>query len=127
MYHIKTSPEVGRGLYASRTILKGETVSICEILTLSPEDTIKINETDLKYYTFKLDDSRDCLVLGDGEIFNHDDNANVSYRFVNALDRQRMVFKAIKTIFKGEQLFIDYNADIKVDTQDYKQQKSLID
>lgn len=127
MYHITTNPEMGRCLYASRTILKGETIAICEILSLSPEDTIKVNETDLKYYTFKLDDSRDCLVLGDGEIFNHDDHANVSYRLVKVLDRQCMVFTASRLIVSGEQLFIDYNADIKVNTQDYKQQKSLID
>ncbi len=126
MYHIKTSEEMGRGLYASRTILKGETITICEILTLSPEDTKKVNETDLKYYTFKLDSTRDCLVLGDGEIFNHDDSPNVSYRLVNALERQRMAFKATRTIIKGEQLFIDYNADVSVNAEEYKQQKSLI-
>ena len=119
MMKIKVSPEFGRGLYATRKIYAGELIEACEILTLSPADTVVVNTTDLKWYTFVFDEHRDCLVLGNGEIFNHSDDANVRYRLMPHKDRFMMVFISDKDIEEGEQLFIDYTADTKVDTSGY--------
>lgn len=129
-YYIKTSLEMGRGLYPLRTIYKGELISVCEILVLSQDDTVKVNDTDLKYYTFKFNETQDCLVLGDGEIFNHADDSNVDYQLVSHNDngqiRQRMIFVAKRDIGVGEQLLINYSADIQVDSNQYIEKKSLI-
>ena len=111
-YYIKMSHEFGRGLYPLRNINRGEIVAICEILVLSQNDTVKVNETDLKYYTFKFNETQDCLVLGDGEIFNHADDSNISYELVshseNYQDRMRMMFVAKRDIPVSEQLMINY-------------------
>lgn len=122
MYHIEVSKEMGRGLYATRTITPGTFIEVAELLVLSPEDTIRVNQTDLKYYTFVYDKvtGQDCLVLGDGEIFNHSDTPNVRYRLQSIGDRMRMAFVSTRTILEGEQLFIDYSADTAVDTNQYK-------
>lgn len=121
---------MGRGVQAEKDLEQGEIVCVCELLVLSPEDTVNVNKTDLQYYTFKYNDTQDCLVLGDGEIFNHDDNPNVSYtllsQWYNGQSRKVMVFRALRDVPKGQQLFIDYNADIKVSTNDYKNAKSLV-
>jgi SET domain-containing protein len=70
--YIQDTPEFGRGVYANKPLFKGDVVMTCEILLLSSTDTKIINDlTDLKFYTFKYSDNNDCLVLGDGEIFNH--------------------------------------------------------
>ena len=120
MFTIKVTPEYGRGLYATRDLEPGETIAVCELLVLSPEHTLKVNETDLQYYTFVYNEKQDCLVLGDGEIFNHSDTANVSYKLQDLGDgRQGMIFVTNNYVKSGEQLFIDYSADIRVDTSAY--------
>lgn len=127
LYAIKMFEAMGRGIVANYRIITGETVASCEILVLNELDTVIINTTDLKHYTFKYSETRDCLVLGDGEIFNHADVPNVSYSLETIGDRKLMVFKALKDIEAGEQLFIDYSADTMVDTAEYLKNKSLID
>jgi tRNA-specific adenosine deaminase 3 len=124
MYHIETTPEFGRGLYASRGIIANTVIEIAELLVLSPDDTIKINQTDLKYYTFVFNETQDCLVLGNGEIFNHADRPNVRFALIEKNGRKIMQFIANRCIATGEQLFIDYTADTKVDTKSYN--KNLI-
>lgn len=111
MLEIKVSSEMGRGVYATEDIGPGVIVEKCEILALSELDTDQVNSTDLQFYTFKLDESRDCLVLGNGEIYNHDDKPNVSYTIIQVNNRPIMLFMSRVSIKKGEQLFINYGED----------------
>ncbi len=108
MINVKRSKEFGRGVYASRTIVKGEVLEVCETIRLSIVDTMRVNETALKFYTFKFSKSSDCLVLGHGELYNHSYSPNCGYTLD---DQDRMVFFALKTIEKGSQVFIDYSQD----------------
>lgn len=124
MITVKTDSK-GRGIYATRDILQGEVIGEYELLVLNESDTIKVNETDLKYYTFSYLKGRDCLVLGHGEIFNHDDRPNVAYQLVKFQDRMLMQFKALSKIESGNELLIDYSADSQVDTSKYIENKSL--
>lgn len=118
-HFIRHTQEFGRGLYARELIQPGQVIMECELLVLSPGDTIKVNETDLQYYTFKYNETQDCLVLGDGELFNHDNNPNCIYELVEKDGRKFMRFTAIKKIMPIEQIFIDYQADTKVKVSDY--------
>jgi len=113
IYSVQMIEGMGRGVIAERDIKLGEIITNCEILVLSPEDTLKVNETDLRWYVFTYDKNtkQDCLVMGDGEIFNHDDNANVLYGLIDWDKRKLMSFQASRDIKKGEQLFIDYRQD----------------
>ncbi len=119
MITLKQTEEFGRGLYASEVIEAGTILMDCELLVLSPEDTLKVNQTDLQYYTFVFDSIRDCLVLGLGEIFNHADASNVSYALVDIGPRSVMRFTATTAIEAGAQLMINYNADALVATASY--------
>lgn len=130
MYYIKETKEFGRGLYASTNIFRRSVLTRCEILVLNHRTTQQVNDTPLKYYTFVYDSKmkRDCLVLGDGELFNHSDTPNVGYRLEPIVKdgRMLMVFWALKNINPDEQLFIDYNADVDVNVDEYIKQKSLV-
>ena len=126
MIILKVTKEFGRGLYASTSVLKGIRVMLCELLVLSKADTINVNKTDLKHYTFKFNNECDCLVLGVGEIFNHSDHPNVAYNLVRVNGRTCMIFNALRHVRQGEQLFIDYDADIQVNTNSYVNSKSMI-
>lgn len=114
-YSIQIIEGMGRGVISERDIKQGEIITKCEILVLSPSDTAKVNETNLEWYTFIYDinTKQDCLVLGDGEIFNHNDDANVLYNLIEWNGRKIMQFQASKDIKKGEQLFIDYRTDVE--------------
>jgi hypothetical protein len=119
-YFLKVTEEMGRGLYAAYDLQPSKILFTAELLVLNCADTLKVNETDLKYYTFKYTDDQDCLVLGDGEIFNHDDSPNIGYRLIDSDGRKVMMFYTLKEIKQGDQLFIDYSADTKVTATDYK-------
>lgn len=118
-YYLKTTEEMGRGLYSCFDLEAGKILFTAELLVLNPEDTVAVNKTDLKYYTFKFDDTQDCLVLGDGEIFNHSDTPNIGYKLINYDGRKVMMFYTLTEIKERAQLFIDYNSDVKVETKDY--------
>lgn len=126
MYKIKTNPKSGRGLYADREIFPGEPVMTCELIVLSEKDTITLQETDLKYYTFVFNDTQDCLLLGDGELFNHCDVPNVSFDLKRYKDRMVMYFKCVRHIEDGEELVINYNSDIIVKVDEYIAAPSLV-
>jgi tRNA-specific adenosine deaminase 3 len=125
-YVIKQNQEYGRYIESIKTISRGEIVSVCELLVLSQVDTVSVNKTELQYYTFSYNETQDCLVLGDGEIFNHSDTPNVSYQIETIDGRSKMVFKALQDIGQFEQLFINYSADVQVNTNNYINNKSLI-
>src|SRR5665213_2381554 len=118
---------MGRGVMATSPIPQGNVVMICELLVLDQHDTRMVNMTELQHYTFKFNESQDCLVLGLGEIFNHSDTPSVSYKLIDKDGRKMMAFTALRTIFAGEQLFIDYNADTKVDVSSYIAAKSMVE
>jgi SET domain-containing protein len=119
---------MGRGVMALQHMHAGDVIAICEVLPLSPEDTKLVNQTELQYYTFvyNKETAQDCLVLGLGEIFNHSDDANASYKLEDYAGRKMMVFTALKAIYAGEQVFTNYNQDTAVDTAAYINNGSLV-
>ena len=119
-YYLKVTEEMGRGLYSAYDLQANKILFTAELLVLNEKDTKLVNQTDLKWYVFKYNDDQDCLVLGDGEIFNHDDNPNIGYQLVNHDGRKLMMFYTLKDIKSGDQLMIDYESDTKVVASDYK-------
>lgn len=96
----------GRGIFATRDIKKDEVVERSPVIVISPES--HVHGTILETYVFQWTDRRkDCAVaLGLGSIFNHSWNQNVSYRPDHK--KLEIVYKAVRNIPKGEQLFINY-------------------
>ncbi len=123
---IEVTPEFGRGIYANQNIFKNEVIARCELLVLYPYDMSLINKTPLARYTFKYNNEQDCLVLGDGMLFNHSNEPNVRYRLIEYDGRMIMEFSAIDQMEVNEQLLIDYGADVEVDIGSYIDQKSLM-
>lgn len=137
-HEIRYVEKFGRCIFSNRDIVKGEIIAVCELLVLDVRDTVLVNETGLKHYTFKYSHTKDCLVLGIGELFNHDTAANVEYKLEKYGstagtqaqkngDRMVMVFTASVDVPSDTQLFIDYEADCtKAAAKDYVATKSLI-
>lgn len=95
----------GRGLFALTDIKAGTEVLVNRVI-LTAKDAVPD-------YNFHYNDDKDCICLGDGELFNHSSDANIGYKFQwkPVLDDYCMVFKALRDIKEGEQLFIDYRQD----------------
>ncbi len=127
-YHELRVDEVGnmgRCVFASRDIPKGICITKCELLVLPEFDSLLVNDTVLKHYTFKYNERQDCIVLGDGSIFNHSDTPNVEYVLQQWGERKVMIFIALRDIKADEQLFTNYSQDTSVNIEGYIKQASL--
>lgn len=109
---ISSTTERGRGVFATEEIRTGNIIETAELIELTQKATKDIDKTALNVYTYRLTDDQDCLVLGNGELFNHSSSPNVSYIIVKRSNRRMMQFKAIKDIYPGDELLIDYKQDI---------------
>lgn len=104
---IKRVPGMGRGIFADRSIRKGQTICKTPILSFSKHDETLLQHTNLRYYVFNGDADNSVLALGTASLFNHSFDPNATYSTIDDF----IVVKAAKTITKGEQIFINYGYD----------------
>lgn len=106
-FKIGTSPTLGiRGNIATRDIKKNTIIERCPVILVETEYEDFLEKTKLSSYYFIWNDKYHCIVLGYGSIFNHSKNNNTKY-YRDEKDHT-MVFKTIKDVKKGEELFTDY-------------------
>jgi hypothetical protein len=124
--YVKATPEFGRGIYTITPISKGSVIAQCEIIVMDEQSSFIVSDTCLVNYVFKFKDNQDCIVLGEGSLFNHKEVPNVAFKLETINNRSLMVFYALDTIKPDEQLFINYSQDTAVDTDKYMSAKSLM-
>jgi SET domain-containing protein len=112
---------MGRGLYTTENIKKGEVVMKCPVIPLDDYEFQQQKDTIIELYNFDWKDGS-AIALGLGSLFNHNDNPNVTY--VNDYKGQSIVFTALCNIRKGSQLFIDYGYDPIISYNEYLLKKS---
>lgn len=102
---------MGRGVFTTVDIKKGETIHVAPAIVLSPGDMSHAQDTILAYYTFDCEDifGHALIALGYGSLFNHDNEPNVD--FEGSFYDKTVTFTAERDIEAGEQLFIDYAWD----------------
>jgi len=89
----------GYGLFASRDISKGD------IILESPFiDVTKVSKGIIADYVFGISDARLVIALDRASLINHSNNPNTDWDLVD----DKIVFKAIKDIKVGDELFHDY-------------------
>jgi SET domain-containing protein len=104
---IKNTKKYGRGLYATRSIKKGEIVETSPIVSIDKREAGLISSTLLNVYVFEWNKDSSALALGNGSLFNHSSKkSNVSY--MNSFLTKEIVFISNQNIKKGQQLFINY-------------------
>lgn len=99
---VKKSPMHGYGVFAGKSIRKGEIIEECYIIITKGKDKA------LEDYYFDAK-GKDALLTGYGIIYNHCDDDNAEYTL--NLKRRLATFKAIKPIKKGEEIFVSYGDD----------------
>lgn len=100
---VKKSSVEGYGVFAATDIDKDDIIEECYALHVSKR------VPDLINYVFTAGAERDALPLGYGAIYNHAVNPNADYLY--DIERGIITFKAIKTIKKNEEIFVNYGSN----------------
>jgi len=108
---IAPSPNRGRGVFTQQDIAKGTTIEIAPVIVFDPIQRKKLEETLLYDYIFEWgeDDKSAVVALGYVSIYNHAIKANCRYDMDFTFETMSII--TTRDIKKGEELFINYNAD----------------
>ena len=105
---VQESPGRGRGVFAGRAFMAGETIEVCPVIPMSPEDAVRLDATHLYNYYFgwEPDGKGAGITLGYGMLYNHSPEPNAVYRkfYAEAVVR----FIALRAIVVGEEIFVHY-------------------
>lgn len=96
---VKRSKLHGYGVFAGKTIQKGEKIEECYFL-LSKKGDLALEDF---YFDAR---GMNALFLGFGSIYNHADKPNADY-LINYKKRIATI-KATRRIKKGEEIYVDY-------------------
>ncbi len=108
---IAPSENRGRGVFVSAPVAGNTVVEISPVLVMGPEDRQKLEQTLLFDYIFEWGDDNKgaCVALGYLSMYNHSYNANCIYEM--DFETETMRITTIRDIKKGEELFVNYNAE----------------
>lgn len=114
--HLQLDTPKGRGVFSSTMIFAGTILDTSPVLVLDPaENTTHIENTTLYHYTYNWPlqtpsgkvVKTQAVVLGLGSLFNHSTrNQNVGW--YRDLERQVVLYTALRDIEVGEELCISY-------------------
>lgn len=107
---VSESKLFGRGIFAKQNIKRKSIIEISHVIVFDKADSKKILNTKLASYIYDWNkENRFALALGFGSLFNHSYSANARYEM--DYDKKLIRFIAHKDIRKGEEIFINYNAE----------------
>ena len=110
----------GRGVFARKSIAKGELIELAAFLFVSAADYELLKKTDLIRFVYDLGRGDVAIGLGLASLFNHADEANAHYE-INRRDKQIKI-SAENPIPAGQEITIDYGyhpADESTWSQEY--------
>ncbi len=108
---IAPSEKGGRGVFTTRNIAAGTVIEISPVIVLTSKERKTIEKTKLFDYIFEWGTRRrfGCLALGYVSLYNHDYNSNCDYEM--DFEHKVMTIKTVKSVKKGVELSINYNAE----------------
>lgn len=121
---VRNITKTGRSLFAGQSIKKGEVIEIAHVVPIDKMEHDILVNTVLNLYVYSWKDNGCALALGLGSLFNHSNEANVEYS--PKYHTKKIVYKASRSIKKGEQLFIDYGYDPILEVNEYNRRKEKL-
>lgn len=108
---VALSGKEGRGMFTTEDIPANTVIEISPVLVLTAKEREIVEQTKLYDYIFEWGKSRKlaCVAFGYVSIYNHDYNSNCDYEM--DFEQQTISIKTVRKIKKGEELFINYNAN----------------
>jgi len=106
---VRSVKGMGRGVFATRAIAKDTVVLRDCTLAITAQDVDIIAKTRLDSYYFMEEDGSAYIVLGLTSLLNHSFLApNVEQEWEEHPEGMVIIFRALRNIKAGEQLFFDY-------------------
>jgi SET domain-containing protein len=107
--YVRTVRGMGRGVFAGRRFRAGEVIEVCPVLLISESMERKCRDEIIDKYIFEWDKTGDvaAIAFGFGSLYNHSADPNAT--FGRRKRDKVIVFRATRTIAKGEQIFVDYD------------------
>lgn len=109
---IAPSPNRGRGVFATEAIQMNTTIEIAPVIVLTKEHRTIVEQTLLYDYIFEWgeDHKSAAVALGYVSIYNHTVHPNCVYEM--DYETETITISTLKDIKGGDELFINYNAEI---------------
>ena len=106
MLKVKKTKRLGRGVFTTAPIKKGQMVELSPLVVIEKaRDSKAIENTLLGRYTYAYKKTS-AIALGLGSLFNHNTSPNLDWK---VLEKScEVIFWADRDISAGEQLFINY-------------------
>jgi len=108
---IAPSEKGGRGVFTTKDIAANTVIEISPVIVISAKDRTTIEQTKLFDYIFEWGTTKKmgCLALGYVSLYNHHYTSNCDYEM--DYEYKIMTIRTVRKIKKGEELYINYNAD----------------
>lgn len=108
--YINETGKKGRGVFTKIAIPAETIIEKSPVIVLSPEDRMKIEETELTNYIFEWGEQTDhaAVALGWVSIYNHASPSNCEY--IMDYDHKTISIQTMRVIEAGEELTINYSA-----------------
>ncbi|NQW43283.1 MAG: SET domain-containing protein-lysine N-methyltransferase [Bacteroidetes bacterium] len=106
--YVSNAGHKGRGVFTSKILYKGDVIEICPAIEIRYKEHQALVSHQLENYTFVWNTKKKsaAIILGFGSLYNHSKKANADY--IKKVSEGVMIYKALKTIKKGEEITIDY-------------------
>uniref|UniRef100_Q3AQH3 Nuclear protein SET n=1 Tax=Chlorobium chlorochromatii (strain CaD3) TaxID=340177 RepID=Q3AQH3_CHLCH len=101
----KASTVSGRGVFALVNFREGDIIERCPALEVRDRD---VDGELLNYVFYGSTEQHRLVAMGNGMLFNHDNNPNVAYYREDTPLGAELVLYALRNIRKGEELFYSY-------------------
>jgi SET domain-containing protein len=107
---VKKCPGKGRGVFARKSIKKGDTIEHVPLLFVPAETMVNGLDNDyMRRYYYCWTSKRVAVALGYGSLYNHSYQSNAEYKHGS----DTIKYVAIRNIAAGEEITINYNGDPK--------------
>ena len=107
---VKRTAKKGLGVFALKDFKEGEVVESAPVLIFTPTDRKNLEKTPLSHYVYPWRSTRGAAIaLGYGSIYNHSYSPNADWK--QNFKTKCMVYRAIKSIKKGEEITVNYNGE----------------
>lgn len=107
---VKRTPNKGRGVFALKDFEEGEIIEKCPVINITPDERKHCEKTILNFYIYPWRSTRSgSVVLGYGSIYNHSFNPNADWK--QNFKTENMVYRALRSIKKGEEITVNYNGE----------------
>lgn len=109
--YIGATENMGRGVFTSEPIRARTIVEVSPVIVMSARERELLDQTLLHDYIFEWGEGtrQCCMALGYVPLYNHSYNANCEYEM--EYTRGIIRVKAVRSIRKGEELYINYNGE----------------